>query len=362
MTPSPDTTAPSTASSPDPIDTPPEITVIDDSSTRPDLPPTMRAVRQQRYGTSAVLHTTDVDTPTPAADTVLVEVKAAALNPLDYHMMTGTPWLVRIQNGFRRPKRTGMGVDVAGRIVAVGSDVNGFAVGDEVMGVATGSCAQYVIATPERIVHKPAGVTFQDAAGVGVAAITALQGLRDKGELQAGQHVLINGASGGVGLAAVQLAKWMGATVTGVCSTRNVELVTSMGADHVVDYTTDDFLDTDTRYDVFFDNQGNRPLGASRRILTDDGIYLLIGGPKKNRALGPVIRMVRALVGFRFTSQTARSLLADEKGDDLQILADLMASGDLKTVVGETYSLDQVRQAMDHLAGGHARGKIIVIP
>ena len=346
MTPSPDTTAPT-----------PEITVIESP-----IPATMRAVRQQRYGTSEVLETVEIDTPTPAADTMLIEVKAASLNPLDYHMMTGTPWLVRIQNGFRRPKRTGMGVDVAGRVVAVGSDVTGFAVGDEVFGAATGSCAQYVVASPKHIVHKPAGVTFQDAAGVGVAAVTALQGLRDKGELEPGQHVLINGASGGVGLAAVQLAKWMGAEVTGVCSTRNVDVVTSVGADHVVDYTTDDFTDTDTRYDLFFDNQGNHTLSASRRLLTDNGIYLLVGGPKKNRALGPVIRMVRALVGFKFTSQTARSLLADENSADLQILADLMASGDLTTVVGETYGLDDIRNAMDHLAGGHARGKIIILP
>ena len=335
-----------------------EITVTDS----PDLPQTMRAVRQRRYGASEVLDTIDVATPTVTAETVLVEVKAASLNPLDWHMMTGTPWLVRLQNGLRTPKRTGTGVDVAGRIVAVGSDVTGFAVGDEIVGVATGSCAQYVLATPERIVPKPANVTFQDAAGMGVAAITALQGLRDKAELQAGQRVLINGSSGGVGLAAVQIATWMGAEVTAVCSTRNVDLVRSMGADHVVDYTTDDFTDTETRYDVFFDNQGNRTLGESRRILTDEGVYLLVGGPKKNRALGPVLRMIRALVRFRFAGQTARAFVADEKGDDLQILADLMGSGDLKTTIDTTYGLDEIREAMDHLAGGHARGKIIITP
>lgn len=335
-----------------------EITVID----APDIPPTMRAVRQRRYGTSEVLDTVEVDTPAVTADTVLVEVKAASLNPLDWHMMTGTPWLVRMQNGFRTPKRTGIGVDVAGRVVAVGTDVAGFAVGDEIVGVATGSCAQYVLATPERIVPKPANVTFNDAAGMGVAAITALQGLRDKGELQAGQHVLINGSSGGVGLAAVQIAKWMDAEVTAVCSTRNVELVRSMGADHVVDYTTDDFTDTDTRYDVFFDNQGNRSLAQSRRVLSDTGIYLLVGGPKKNRAFGPVLRMVRALIRFRFTGQTARSFIADEKGQDLQILAELMGSGDLRTEIDRACGLDEIRQAMDHLAGGHARGKIIITP
>lgn len=331
-------------------------------TSRPTIPATMRAVRQRRYGTSEVLETLDVDTPAVTAHTVLVEVEAAALNPLDWHMMTGTPWLVRIQNGFRTPKRTGMGVDVAGRVVAVGADVTGFAVHDEVMGTATGSCAQYVLATPDRIVHKPAGVTFPDAAGVGVAAITALQGLRDTAGLQAGQRVLINGASGGVGLAAVQLARWMGAEVTAVCSTRNVGLVSEIGADHVVDYTTDDFTDTDVHYDVLFDNQGNRPLGACRRILTDDGIYLLVGGPKKNRAFGPILRMGRALVRFLFAAQSARTFIADEKGDDLQILADLMASGDLRTVIDRTCTLDEIREAMDHLAGGHARGKIIVTP
>ncbi len=334
-----------------------EITV-----TEPTIPSAMRAARQSRYGGTDVLTVTEVPVPTVEPDTVLVEVKSAAINPLDWHMMTGTPWLVRIQNGFRTPKRTGVGLDVAGRIVAVGNDVTDFSVGDEVLGAATGSCAQYVLASPDHLVPKPAGVTFAEASGMGVAAITALQGLRDKAEVETGDRVLVNGASGGVGLAAVQLAAWMGAEVTGVCSTRNVELVRSVGATHVVDYTADDFTDTDVRYDVLFDNQGNQPLGACRRILSDDGVYLLVGGPKKNRALGPVLRMIAAFARFLPASQRVAAFVADEKADDLAILADLMASGDLRTIVDTTYDLDDIRAAMDHLATGRARGKILITP
>lgn len=326
------------------------------------IPPTTRAVRHGRYGNSEVLEMVEVDTPSVTDDTVLVHVEAAALNPLDWHMMTGTPWLVRLQNGLRSPKRGQVGVDLAGRVVAVGAGVTDHEVGDDVVGVASGSCAEYVIASPERIVPKPADVSFPESAGMGVAALTALQGLRDKAEVGPGQHVLVNGSSGGVGLAAVQLAKWMGAEVTAVCSSRNVELVRSMGADHVVDYTADDFTDTNTRYDVVFDNQGNRTLRQIRRILTPEGTYLIVGGPKDNRAFGPMLRMAKALLRFSVGSQRACSFIAEQRLEDLLLLAELMESGDLQTVVDRTTGLDDIRDAMDHLATGHARGKVVITP
>lgn len=322
----------------------------------------MRAVGHLRYGGTEVVELLDRPVLTPIADQVLVKVVAAAINPLDWHMMTGTPWIVRLQGGIRRPKKQVLAVDVAGMVVAVGPDVMELAVGDEVMGVASGAGAEYVIATPDRIVRKPAAVDFEEAAGMGVAAVTALQGLRDKASLKVGQRVLINGASGGVGLAAVQIAKHLGAEVTGVCSTRNIELVRSVGADHVVDYTNDDFTETGERYDVIFDNQGNRPLAACRKLLTSDGVYLLVGGPKSNRALGPIGRMIRALIYFKVTRRTAKVFVADERRDDLQYLSELMADGHLRTVIDKRYALEDAREAMDYLATGRARGKVLLVP
>lgn len=332
-----------------------------DTNSTPDVPTTMRAARQRTYGGSEVLRIEEVAVPTPTPGTVLVEVAACALNPLDWHLMTGTPWLMRLQSGFRTPKRTGVGIDVAGRVVAVANDVTTYSVGDAVMGAATGSWGEYVLADIDRVVAKPEQVTFEVAGSIGVAGMTALQGLRDKAVLEAGQHVLVNGASGGVGLAAVQLAKWMGAEVTGVCSGRNVSLVEKMGADHVIDYTVDDFTTAIGRYDVVFDNQGNRSIRDTRRVLAEDGVYLLVGGPKNNRAFGPALRMVRAFARFAFASQRVTAFVADERISDIQILADLMASGDLRVEIERTYDLDDIATAMDHLADGHVRGKIALV-
>lgn len=326
------------------------------------VPTTRRAATRYRYGGTDVLETVELDMPTIEAETVLIEVEAAAVNPLDWHMMTGTPWLVRQQAGFRRPKQPIIGVDVAGRVLAVGSEVQGIAVGDEVIGAADGSFATHSVLRPSSVVPKPAGVSMDEAAGMGVAAITALQGLRDKADLQPGQSVLINGASGGVGTAAVQLAKLMGAEVTAVCSTRNVDLVQSLGADHVIDYTSNDFVDTDRRYDVFFDNQGNRSLRSCRKLLTGQGVYLIIGGPKTNPVLGPMGRMVRGLAFFAFGGKKAVPFIAQIRNDDLSYLAGLMDSGELRTVIDTVYPLDEVPAAMEQLGDGHVRGKLIIKP
>ena len=341
-------------------DTAADDTAADDD--QPELPTTMRAVGHQRYGGAEVIECFERPVPAPTGDQVLIDVAAAAINPLDYHMMTGTPWLVRLQNGLRRPKNTRLAVDVAGTIVAVGPDCDGFVAGDEVMGVARGAGADFVLASPDRLVARPSGVDIEECAAMGVAAVTALQGLRDNARLRAGQRVLVNGASGGVGLAAVQIAKAMGAEVTAVCSTRNVELVRSVGADHVVDYTTDDFTDTHERYDVLFDNQGNRSLRACRRLLTKEGVYLLVGGPKKNRAVGPVGRMLRALVYFKLTGRRAKAFIAQEKADDIGHLAGMMAAGELRTIIDTRYALEDAGAAMEHLASGRARGKIVLVP
>lgn len=341
---------------------PPTMPTPDSDSAPPagPLPATMRAVTRSRYGDESVLSVADVALPPVGADTVLVEVQAATINPLDWHMMTGTPWLVRLGRGLRRPKGTGIGADLAGRVAAVGDDVTDFKAGDEVVGVGENTLAVYSRTTPDKLVGKPANVSWHDAAGIGVAALTALQGLRDHAPLEAGQRVLINGAAGGVGTAAVQIAKWMGAEVTAVCSTRNVELMRELGADHVVDYTIADFTDTTTRYHVLFDNQGNRPLGAMKRIIEPGGTYLVVGGPKKNRALGPILRMASSLIRFRVGPRRAKAFMATEQADDMLVLADLMRWGDLRTVIDSVRPLDEAAAAMADLAAGHARGKIVI--
>lgn len=358
---------PQTTSNPTVISNPtmtdePEIAVVDHNSSAATTPETMRTSAHYTYGDSSVLEIDNVPVPPVTPRTVLVEVVSAAINPLDWHKMTGTPWLLRMQGGFRKPKQNVLGVDLAGRVVTVGDQVTGFKPGDEVIGI-TGSCfAQYVAAPADKLVLKPANVTFDEATGSGVAGITAIQGLRDKAGLSVGQHVLINGASGGVGSAAIQLAKWMGAEVTAVCSARNIEMVKSLGADHVVDYTTDDFAKTDQRYDVIFDNQGNRKLGLMKKILVDGGVYVLVGGPKKNRMFGPMGHMLHAIVRFKFSNKSARAFIANERQEDVSELADLMAAGKLRTVIDTTYPLDEVAHAMDQLAAGHVSGKVVINP
>ncbi len=320
----------------------------------------MKAIAQQRYGGPAELRQQDIEKPQPAADQVLIRVEAVSLNPLDWHVMTGTPYFMRLQMGLRRPKRTVPGVDVAGTVEALGDGVTRFQVGDRVFGGAVNGLAEYVVATEDSFALIPEGLSPAEAATVGVAAFTALQGLRDHGGLQAGEEVLINGAAGGVGTFAVQIAKAMGATVTAVCSSHNVEMVGSIGADRVVDYTKDDFAAAGRQYDLILDNVGNRSLRSIRKTLKPEGRYVMVSGPKKNRLLGPVGRVMRALAYFRLRSQTAKMFVAEETDADRQVLAEMVRDGQVVPAVEREFEFADAPEAMAYLGGGHARAKLVV--
>ena len=320
----------------------------------------MKAIVYCDYGSPDVLKVEDIEKPAPGDDQVLVRVRAASVNPLDWHYMRGTPYFMRLGAGLRKPKVTRLGVDFAGTVEAVGRNVNRFKPGDEVFGGRTGAFAQYVLVREDRAVAlKPANLTFEQAASVGVAAITALQGLRDKGQIQPGQKVLINGASGGVGTFAVQIAKSFGADVTGVCSTRNVDMVRSIGADHVIDYTKEDFTKSAERYDLILDNVGNHSLLESRRVLNPKGKYIMVGGPA-GRWIDPLPRAISALVLSRFVSQDIRLFLADLNQADLNILRDLMQAGKVTPVIDRRYRLSEIPEAIRYLEQGHARGKVVI--
>jgi NADPH:quinone reductase-like Zn-dependent oxidoreductase len=320
---------------------------------------TMKALVQDVYGPD-VLELREIDVPTCDDDRVLVRVAAASVNPVDWHAMTGLPLITRPQEGLRRPKHRVRGVDVAGTIIAIGRDVTTFRVGDEVFGTARGSFAEFACAGPAFIVTKPESISFEHAAAIPVAALTALQALRDKGRLQRGQRVLINGAAGGVGTFAVQIAKALGAQVTAVCSAGNVEMVRSLGADEVIDYTTADFVMGGRRFDVMVDNVGNRSLAECRRVLERKGIYVVVGGPKKGRILGPARRMLSAVVTFPFTRQKAAPFVAKINPADLIVMAELVTSGQVTPVIERTYSLAEGADAMRYLGGGHAKGKLVI--
>jgi NADPH:quinone reductase-like Zn-dependent oxidoreductase len=323
----------------------------------------MKAVVYCDYGV-ANLKFQDVEKPTPADDQLLVRVRAASVNPLDWHFVEGTPFVMRaLAGGLRKPKDTQLGVDFAGTVEAVGKNVTKFKPGDEVFGGRTGAFADYVCVRESRAVAlKPASITFEQAASVPIAAITALQALRDKGQIKAGQRVLINGASGGVGTFAVQIAKSMGAEVTGVCSTRNLDLVRSLGADHLIDYTKEDFTKTDQPYDVIIDNVGNRSLSECRRALKPKGILVLVGGGGANEQgiIGPMAKPIKAMLLSPFVSQKVGMILAELNHDDLAFLADLMQSGKLKAVIDRTYKLSDVPEAIKYVEQGHARGKVVI--
>ena len=326
--------------------------------------PHMKAVVYTDYGSPDVLEIRDIKKPVPNDDQVLIKVRAASINPLDWHFMEGTPYIMRAMGvGLRKPKDPRLGVDMAGQVEAVGKNVTQFKPGDEVFGGRTGAFAEYVCARADRaIVLKPANITFEQAASVPIAAITALQGLRDKGHVQPGQKVLINGASGGVGTFAVQIAKSFGADVTGVCSTRNLDLVRSLGADHVIDYTKEDFTKGDERYDVILDNVGTQPLSGFRHALQPKGICVMIGGggPNDGGLIGPMGRPIVALLMSPFISQKMGMMMAELNKEDLTILGDLMQSGKVKPVIDRTYPLSQIAEAMRYLEAGHARGKVII--
>src|SRR6266516_2585073 len=323
----------------------------------------MRAIVYCDYGLTN-LKLENIEKPVPTDDQLLVRVRAASLNPYDWHFIEGTPYIMRLMGvGLRKPKDTRLGVDFAGTVEAVGKNVTQFKPGDEVFGGRGGAFAEYVCPRADRAVAlKPANLTFEQAASVNIAGITALQALRDKGQIQPGQKVLINGASGGVGTFAVQIAKSFGADVTGVCSTRNVDLVRSLGADHIIDYTKDDFAKGDQRYDVILDNVPNHSLSECRRILNPNGKYVMIGGggPNDNRWIGPFGRVIHMLILSPFINQKMGMMMADANQNDLTILGDMMQSGKLKPVIDRTYKLDQVPDAIRYLEEGHARGKVVI--
>jgi NADPH:quinone reductase-like Zn-dependent oxidoreductase len=323
----------------------------------------MKAIVYCDYGLPN-LKLEDVEKPVPNDDQLLVKVRAASVNPYDWHFVEGTPKIMRAMGvGLRKPKDTRLGVDFAGTVEAVGKNVTQFKPGDEVFGGRGGAFAEYVCPRATRAVAlKPANVTFEQAASVNIAGITALQGLRDKGKVQAGQKVLINGASGGVGTFAVQIAKSFGADVTGVCSARNADLVRSLGADHVIDYTKEDFAKGDERYDVILDNVPNHSLSAIRRVLNPKGKYVLIGGggPNDDRWIGPFGRIIHTAVLSPFISQQMGMMMADANQKDLTILADMMQAGKLKAVIDRTYKLSEVPAAVRYLEEGHARGKVVI--
>jgi NADPH:quinone reductase-like Zn-dependent oxidoreductase len=324
----------------------------------------MKAVVYCDYGVPN-LKLREIEKPTPADDQLLVKVRAASVNPLDWHFIEGTPYIGRFLFGFgaRKPKDTRLGVDFAGSVEAVGKNVTKFKPGDEVFGGRTGAFADYVCVREARAVAlKPANITFEQAASVPIAAITALQALRDKGHVQPGQSVLINGASGGVGTFAVQIAKSYGADVTGVCSTRNLDLVRSIGADHVIDYTKQDFAQTGQRYDLILDNVGTQPLSQFRSALTPKGICVMIGGggPNDGRLIGPLARPIKALMLSPFVSQKFGMLDAELNHNDLAFLGDLMQSGKVKPIIDRTYKLSDLADAIRYLEQGHARGKVVI--
>jgi len=320
----------------------------------------VKAIVYTEYGQPDVLQLTDVPKPAPREDEVLIRIRAASVNPLDWHYMRGTPYLVRLGGGLRRPSITRLGVDVAGRVEAVGGKVTQFQPGDDVFGWCKGAFAEYVCTSQDAVAPKPGRTTFEQAAAVPVAAFTALQGLRDTGRLQAGQKVLINGAAGGVGTFAVQIARWLGADVTGVSSTRNLDLVRSIGAHHVTDYTEVNFTQERERYNLVFDLAGNHSLTDLRRALAADGTLVLVGGPDNGRWLGPLMDPLKAVALSPFVIQKLRPFLAHLRKDDLIVLRDLLEAGTVTPVVDRTYPLRDVPDAIRYLEEGHARGKVVI--
>ena len=321
----------------------------------------MKAIVLRSYGPPDVLQYEDIEKPTAADDEVLLKVRAASVNPLDWRLIRGEPYVIRAATGLRKPKSARVGADVAGEVEAVGRNVRQFRPGDSVfgaIGASPGAFAEYVCAKEDALVLKPANLTFEQAAAVPVAALTALQGLR-KGRLRAGQRVLINGAAGGVGTFSVQIAKSLGAHVTGVCSTRNVEMVRSIGADDVVDYAREDFTASAMRYDLIFDCIGNRSLSAYRRVMSKRGTYVVVGGPG-GRWVGPLGSMFKPLLLSPFVSQRMVACMSRQSNEELLILKELIESKKMRPVIDRTYALSEVAQALRYLEEGHARGKVVI--
>lgn len=327
------------------------------------LPSTMRAVVARAYGLADVLETADVAVPTPKAREVLVQVEGSSLNALDWHFLTGTPYLLRLINGLRTPRRKIPGADVAGTVVAVGSAVSNIQIGDRVFGECNGGGASpYLTVKAKHVVPMPASVSFEAAGATPVAGLTALQGLRTHAKVQPGDHVLINGAAGGVGTFAVQIAKALGAEVTAVCSTRNVEMVRSLGADTVIDYKSDDFVAGGARFDVMIDNVGNRSPAECVSVLRPGARFVAISGPKTNRWLGPVPHMLRTGLAFRRADPSFHQFTAAPVEADLITLGEMLANGSIAPAIDRVIGLDEVADALTEIGTGHARSKIAIVP
>jgi NADPH:quinone reductase-like Zn-dependent oxidoreductase len=323
----------------------------------------MKAIVYRQYGPPDVLQLEEIAKPTAGDNEVLIKVRAAALNPYDWHFMRGLPYLVRIIAGLRKPKVTRLGFDVAGEIEAVGKNVTQLKPGDAVFGACAGAhagaFAEYAYVPESALATKPANVTFEQAAAVPLAAFTALQGLRDKGHIQPGHTVLVNGAAGGVGSFAVQIAKSFGAEVTGVCSTGNVEMVRSIGAKRVIDYTREDFTKSDQRYDLFLDTVGNHSLTACRRVLNPNGILVMAGGKSGRWKMG-LLRGIRARVLSGLGSRKLVGIFTKGSKEDLIFLRGLLESGKVTPVIDRRYKLSEVPEAIRYLEEGHARGKVVI--
>jgi NADPH:quinone reductase-like Zn-dependent oxidoreductase len=319
----------------------------------------MKAIVCRTYGSPDVLRLEDTARPTPKDNEVMIQVRAASVNPYDWHFMRGSPYIMRIASGLTRPKDIRVGVDVAGVVETVGSKVTRFKAGDQVFGGCRGAFAEYACAPDTSIVAKPANVTFEQAATVAIAGYTALQALRDKGKIQRGHNVLVNGASGGVGTFAVQIARSFGARVTGVCSTRNLDLVRSLGADRVIDYTREDFTDGSERYDIVLDCHASRPMLACAGILVPTGCYVIVGAPGRG-LIGPLRAAVKAFALSPFVRPTLTMMMAKPNQDDLTFIANLMRTGAVTPVMDRVYRLDEVPEAIRYVEQGHARGKVVI--
>lgn len=320
----------------------------------------MKAIVQDTYGSADVLHLEDIDVPEPGAGEVLVGVRAAGVDRGVWHLMTGKPYLARLAIGLRRPRNRVLGMDVAGVVQDVGAGVTEFASGDEVFGIGKGTYAELAVVPAKKLVLKPEGLPFERAAAVPISGVTALHAVRRIGEVRPGQSVLVIGAAGGVGTYAVQIAKAAGAEVTGVCSTAKLDLVRSIGADHVVDYTREDIAELGERYDVVIDIAGNRTLRQLRRLVAARGMLVIVGGEEGGRLLGGIERNLRAALWSPFIRQRMRAFFSRERQDDIETLAEMITAGTLTPVVEKTFPLADAADAIRHLEGGHARGKLVV--
>ena len=323
----------------------------------------MKSVVYRKYGSAEVLKENEIEIPAVTDNQVLLKVHAVSINPADWHFMRGTPYLVRLQAGLLKPKNGSFGLDMAGVVEAVGKSVSEFKIGDEVFGESQGALSEYAVISKDQLAMKPVGLNFEQAAAVPMVGYTALQGLRDKGQIQSGDRVLVVGASGGVGTFAVQIAKSYGAEVTGVCSTRNVEMVKSIGADHVIDYTRENFFESRDKFDLIIQTAGNYSLKQLRKTLTPNGVLVQAGdssGTKAAFGFGIILGLLRILFITRFTKQRIPFFLARRSKADLLVLKGLIEAGKLKPVIDRSYPMSEVAQAVRYLETGHAQGKVII--